>query len=142
MDCVVLVTGPEIPWAARHIGLEVLDVAERFRDRRTIDLCRIEFQQRLRRRKSRKVPGLLERVALIARLAVFVEHGMPVVDIATVLVEWLKLELDEHAATLGPIRPNRLWHARVIMRGRRGDIDLAAQILLLGRSIEWNAQFL
>src|SRR6202167_6741486 len=117
MRCIMLVAGAEIPRAARHVGLEALDVAERFGDRRAVDLGGIELQQRLRRRKSRKIPGLREGVPLIARLAVFVEHGMPVVDVAAVLVEWLKLELDEDASALAPIRHNRLWHARVIMRG-------------------------
>src|ERR1700728_4945304 len=69
MRCIVLVARPEIPRAARNVGLEALDVAESFGNRRAVDLRGIELQQRLGRRKSRKVPGLRERGPLIGRLA-------------------------------------------------------------------------
>ena len=52
---------------------------------------------------------------------------MPVIDIAAVLVERLELELDEHPAALAPVRADRLWHTRIVMRGGRGDVNLAAQ---------------
>src|SRR4029077_16557747 len=43
MNRVVLVAGTVIPRAARHVGREVLDIAECFRDRGAIDLRRIEL---------------------------------------------------------------------------------------------------
>src|ERR1700677_4996228 len=64
MRCIMLVARPEIPRTARHAGLEALDVAERFGDRRTVDLRGIELQQRLRRCKSREIARLRKGVPL------------------------------------------------------------------------------
>src|SRR5579863_3509093 len=66
---------------------------------------------------------------------------MPIVDVAAVLVERLELELDEHSPTLAPIRTDRLRQTVVVMRRRGGEIDLAAELLLLGRGIKRNAAF-
>src|ERR1700692_2432991 len=104
---VVLIAGTKIPRAARHIGLEVLDVAERLGDRSAVDLSRIQLQERIGRRQGRQVAGLREGVALIARLAERVEYGVPVVDIAPVLVERLELKLDEYPPSLAPIGADR-----------------------------------